>query len=101
MESDMDQDSMMGNFFKGKVNFLRQQPMFAIYRIVENGALIAVKNDLHIRLIDDQLGIFPEDFTIIAPDVAIDVIDGSIPQKLMHFQSSSEYLMLRRKHHGV
>ena len=60
---------MNGIFLKGK-GFVGQGIFNAKYSIVENGAIIKVKNSTHVRLFD-QYGQWPESFEIIAPIDAV------------------------------
>jgi hypothetical protein len=97
----MNNGNIYGWFFRGEVRFVHQGIFNAKYSLVANGSLIKVKNGVHIRLIQNQYGVFPEAFEIIAPMDAVVLINGSIPEDHIHYLPASEYLNLRFLHHGV
>lgn len=97
----MNVGSVYGYFFRGKVRFVHQGLFTAKYSLVANGSLIKVKNGVHIRLMQNQSGVFPETFEIIAPMDAVITVNGNIPEDHIHYLPASEYLNLRLIHHGV
>lgn len=71
------------------------------FRLVENGALVSVRNDTHLRLVEDITKI-PSMlyFEIIAPMTAVEVLEGNIPESYLHEYSLEHYLALRKHYTG-
>jgi hypothetical protein len=71
------------------------------FRLVENGALVSVRNDTHLRLVDDITNIpsMPY-FEIIAPLTAVRVLEGEIPESYLHEYPLQHYLALRKRYTG-
>jgi len=90
-----------GWFFRGPVRFAGQGLINAKYSLTKNGAITKVKNAVHVRLIRDQFGKFPDEFEIIAPMEAVKVISGDIPDDYTHHLPASEYLHLRQIYQDV
>ena len=88
-------------YFKGSVRFVGQGFINAKYSLVVNGTIFKVKNSFHIRLIQKQLGKFPESFDIIAPIKAIKILSGEIPKELIFNLPESEYLELSQIYHDL
>lgn len=92
--------NIRSEFFKGKIRFVSQGIFNAKYSIINNGAIIKVKNSTHVRLIENQTH-FPDVFEIIAPMGAIVVLNGKIPDSYIHWLLASEYLRYRMIYQGV
>ena len=90
---------MNGVFFKGKVRFIGQGIFNAKYSIVDNGAIIKVKNSTHVRLFD-QYEKWPDSFEIIAPLYAVSIKNGNIPADYLQHKNANEYLSLRMIYDG-
>ncbi len=71
------------------------------FRIIENNALISVRNDTHIRLVKDLTKITSTTyFEIIAPITVVKIIEGKIPQNCIREYSLSHYLSMRKYYIG-
>lgn len=99
----LDIGSIYGDFFKGYVRFiaLSDDVVDSLYSLVSNGSIIAVNNGVHIRLLENQVGIFPDSFEIIAPMDGVKVLRGCITKEYIHYLPASEYLKLRKYYSGV
>ncbi len=87
------------DFLEGEVSIVDFTDYETRFRIIENGALVDVRNDIHIRLVDNPFPP-PKQFKIIAPMTAVDLVDGEIPTSYIHRHSLKHYLMLRKQYHG-
>ena len=88
------------DFFEGEV-FLAGQGIFnAKYSIVDNGAVIKVKNSAHIRMIYDQIATRGLSFTILAPMHAVTMVSGMIPNELISKLPIRYYLLVRKRYQG-
>jgi hypothetical protein len=96
----MEIGDIYGYFIRGPVRFVGQGPEYSKYSLVANGNIIDVHVAVHIRLIENLFGIYPDSFDIIAPMDAIVVMDGEIPADQIYYFPASEYLKLRLHHHG-
>ena len=96
----MDPNTAQGWFFRGLVRFAGQGFINAKYSLVCNGTVIKVKNSAHVRLIQDQFGKFPDEFNIIAPTGAVNIVSGVIPDHYTCYLPASEYLELRKIYQG-
>lgn len=95
----MNQGDTVIHYFYGEVVLLEQLLTTAVYIVIMNGAELEIDNDMHIRLVDDQL-FLPTSFYIIAPFIAIRRLIGEIPANLVIQRTASEYVRLRQKYHG-
>ena len=86
------------NFLEGNVRAINFDTKVTRFRIVENNAVIEVRNDLHIRLVDNIFD-SPPTFPIIAPMTAVDIVDGSIPESYIKIYSISHYQNLNAEYH--
>jgi len=84
-------------FFEGNVQLVSFNQEITRFRLVGNGAIIDVRNDTHIRLIDDPYRLPPE-FPIIAPMTAVHVINGQLPKDCIKMYPLKHYLSLREKY---
>ena len=64
------------------------------FQLMTNGAIIDVRNDLHLRLVDDPYNL-PKVFPILAPIFSVEVIEGVIPIEEIRTYSLTHYLELR------
>jgi len=88
------------DFFEGDV-FLAGQGIFnAKYSIVNNGAVIKVKNSAHVRMIFDQIATRGLPFTILAPMHVVTVVSGIIPNELISKRPISYCLSIRNQYQG-
>ena len=86
-------------FFEAKVTFSSQGWWRTKY-IVDNGCVIKVKNDTHVRQINQTELPWPEKFKIITPLDAINVVSGELPEKYLKVHGKEYYLNLRMKYDG-
>lgn len=100
-DSKLNPNNTCAYFFRGLVRFYEQDSLYTKYGVEANGIIINVHNAVHIRLIENQLGKFPDSFEIIAPIEAVEVPYGVIPENYIHYLPASEYLRLRMIYHGV
>lgn len=93
--------SMTTTFLQGNVKIESFDYDTTNFRIIENNALISVRNDTHLRFVEDitKIPSMPY-FEIIAPMTAVEVIEGEIPQNYLHEYSLSHYLALRKHYTG-
>ncbi len=100
---DLDIGTIYGDFFKGYVRFiaLSDDAVDSPYSLVSNGSIIAVNNGVHLRLIENQTGAFPDSFEIIAPMDAVKVLRGNLTEEYIHYLPASEYLKLRQYYIGT
>ncbi len=93
-------------FFKGIVSFKSIGIFNTKYSIVENGAIIKVRNDTHVRCVLNESGKYPtifqlpDSFEIIAPIMAVQIIQGAIPDNCIQWLSTYEYLDKHKKYIG-
>ena len=90
---------MYGDFFKGEVRFVSQGIFNAKYTLVDNGAIIKVKNSTHVRLFN-QFGTWPDSFKIIAPIDAVSLKSGLVPDSCIQYLHVNDYLSLRMQYDG-
>ncbi len=82
-------------YFKGEVRFISSGIFNTKFSIVENGAIIKVKNSLHIKMIENQFSIFPDSFGLLAPINAVKTINGKVPRSYLYEASAQEYITTR------
>lgn len=87
------------NYLEGEVNIVNYDNKVTQFRLIENGAVVSVRNDIHIRLTDNPYPP-PEKFTIVAPMTATSVIEGEIPNSYIKHYTLEYYLSLRKQYHG-
>ena len=88
---------MTTDFLEGKVHIIDFNYKFTRFRLVENGALVDVRNDIHIRLVDNPYNL-PSTFPIIAPMTAVEVVEGQVLPTYIHKYTLKHYLSLREKY---
>jgi hypothetical protein len=93
-----DVTDMVTDFLEGEVQIIDFNFTVTKFRIVDNRAVVDVRNDIHIRLVDDPYNL-PMKFTIIAPMTAVDIISGQIPPSYIHKYPLKHYLLLQEKYH--
>lgn len=86
------------DFLEGNVRAINFDTQVTRFRIVENDAVIEVRNDLHIRLVDNIFD-SPPTFPIIAPMTAVEIVDGTIPENYIKIYSTSHYQNLNAEYH--
>ncbi len=93
--------SMTTTFLQGNVNIESFDRETTQFRCVENGGLVSVRNDTHLRLVEDisKTTLMPH-FEIIAPMTAVTVLEGEIPDTYLHEYSLAHYLALRKHYTG-
>lgn len=87
------------NYLEGEVNIVSYDNDITHFRLIENGAVVAVRNDIHIRLTDNPYPP-PEKFRIIAPMTATSVLEGEIPNSYIKHYTLEYYSSLRQQYHG-
>lgn len=88
---------MTTDFLEGEVQIIDFKYTVTRFRLVENGAVVDVRNDIHIRLIDNPDNL-PRTFPIIAPITAVKIIKGQIPPTYIRKYPLKHYLALREKY---
>lgn len=92
---------MNTTFFQGNVKFESFDYETTKFRVVENNALLSVNNDTYVRLVEDVAKIVNMPyFEIIAPMIAVEVIEGEIPPNCLHEYSLDDYLAFRKLYTG-
>jgi len=92
--------NLSGDFLFAEVRFISQGPFNAKYSLVQNGAVVKIKNSTHVRLLEDQYGEFPESFKVLAPINAVTVKSGDIPNGNIQEMKASDYLAIRKRYLG-
>ncbi len=89
-------------FFQGNVSIVNYDYETTDFRLVENNAVVRVRNETHLRLVEDisKLHLMPH-FEIIAPMTAVKVVEGQIPESCLHEYTLNHYLALRRHYTGT
>jgi hypothetical protein len=88
-------------FFQGDVKIDSFDNETTKFRVVENGALLSVRNDTHLRLVEDIMKIpFMPYFEIVAPMTAVEVLEGELPANCLIEHSLDHYLKLRMHYVG-
>ena len=82
-------------FFQGEVKIVDFNFEVTKFLVVENNAIIEVKNATHVRLVANPM-VLPKSFNIITPEFAINVIEGEIPKNSLHRLPLAHYLLLRK-----
>ena len=85
-------------FLEGEVKIVNFNEYFTRFQIIENGAVVDVRNDIHIRFVEDIYNI-PPSFMIIAPLTAVDIVEGDIPEKYKKIHPISHYKKLNDEYH--
>ena len=93
-----DINKVSGWFFYGYVRFISQGFRSAKYSITENGAIIKVKNGAHVRMINNQFGMFPDEFQIVAPTEAVTEITGEVPDSYNKMMRAIEYVAIQNRY---
>jgi hypothetical protein len=93
--------AMTTTFFQGNVRIDSLDYETTKFRVVENNALVAVRNETHLRLVED-ISKIPSMacFEVIAPMTAVEVLEGEIPPTYLHEYSLDHYLALRKHYVG-
>ena len=93
--------AMNTTFFQGYVKIESFDYEATMFRVVENNALLSVRNETHLRLVEDisKIPSMPY-FEIIAPTTAVEVLEGEIPPSCLHEYSLDHYLSLRKHYTG-
>ncbi len=93
--------AMTTTFLQGNVRIESFDYDTTRFRLVENNALVSVRNDTHLRLVEDITKIpnMPF-FEIIAPMSAVELVEGDIPETYLHEYSLAHYLTLRKHYTG-
>lgn len=95
--STADLTDMTTDFLEGQVQIVDFSYQVTRFRLVENKALVDVRNDIHIRLVDDPYNL-PKTFPIIAPMTAVDIVDGEVPPSYIRKYTLKHYLSLREQY---
>lgn len=93
--------AMKTRFFQGNVKIESFDNETTKFRVIENNALVSIKNDTHLRLVEDimKIPLMPY-FEVISPMTAVEVLEGEIPQSCIHEHSLDHYLSLRKQYTG-
>jgi hypothetical protein len=88
-------------FLQGNVSIVSFDGETTNFRLVENNAIVVVRNDTHLRLVEDisKIPSMPH-FEVIAPMTAVRVVEGQIPECYLHEYTLDHYLALRRHYIG-
>jgi hypothetical protein len=88
---------MTTDVLEGEVQIIDFNYTVTRFRLVENGAVVNVRNDIHIRLVDNPYNL-PRTFRIIAPMTAVEIVKGQIPATYIRKYPLKHYLALREKY---
>jgi hypothetical protein len=88
---------MTTDFLEGEVQIIDFNYRVTRFILVENGAVVDVRNDIHIRLVDNPYNL-PNKFPIIAPMTAVEIVKGQIPPTYIRKYPLKHYLSLREKY---
>lgn len=93
--------AMKTTFFQGNVKIESFDYETTTFRVVENNALLSVRNETHLRLVDDisKIPSMPF-FEIVAPMTAVEVLEGEVPSSCLHEYPLDHYLTLRKHYTG-
>ena len=97
LENPLFSSTMITPFLQGNVRIESGDFDITRFRLVENDALVSVRNDAHLRLVEDirRLASMPH-FEIIAPMTAVELLEGEIPESYLHDYSVDHYLELQK-----
>ena len=85
-------------FLEGEVEVVDFNEYITQFQIVGNGAIVDVRNDIHIRFVEDIFNM-PPSFMIIAPMTAVDIVEGDIPRKCIKIYPINHYKKLNDEYH--
>lgn len=97
MRSTADPTDMTTDFFEGQVQIVDFNYQVTRFQLAENKALVDVRNDIHIRLVDDPYNL-PKTFPIIAPMTAVSIVDGEVPPSYISKYTLKYYLSLKAQY---
>ena len=92
-----DLTDMTTDFLEGEVQIIDFNYRVTRFLLVENGAVVDVRNDIHIRMVDNPYNL-PNKFPIIAPMTAVEIVKGQIPPTYIRKYPLKHYLSLREKY---
>jgi|SaaInlV_120m_DNA_4_1040238.scaffolds.fasta_scaffold03623_3 hypothetical protein len=82
-------------FLEAEVQLISFSDAYSKFRL-KNSSIVNVRNDIHIRLVDDPYNIKPNEyFRIMAPMTAVKAISGDIDKNYIKIHQLSYYLNLR------
>lgn len=82
------------NFLEAEVVIISFNEDVTRFKLVVSGAIVDVRNDIHIRLVDNPYQL-PQSFPILAPMTAVTLVQGQIPKSAIHQYPLKYYLSLR------
>ena len=88
---------MKTDFLEGEVQIIDFNSQVTRFRLVKNSATFDVRNDLHLRLVDNPYNL-PRTFPIIAPMTAINIVEGKVPSSYIRKYSLKHYILLRAEY---
>jgi len=88
---------MTTDFLEGEVQIIDFNYQVTRFRLVKNNAVVDVRNDIHIRIVDNPYNL-PKTFPILAPMTAVDIVDGEIPSSYIRKYTLKHYIALREKY---
>jgi hypothetical protein len=88
---------MTTDFLEGEVQIIDFNYQVTRFRLVKNNAVVDVRNNIHIRLVDNPYNL-PKTFPILAPMTAVDIVDGEVPSSYIRKYTLKHYIALREKY---
>ena len=88
---------LITDFFEGEVQIVDFNYATTRFRLVENDAVVDVRNDIHIRLVENPYAL-PAKFPILAPMTAVKTIRGVIPPSCIRRYPLRHYIVLRQEY---
>lgn len=92
---------LVTTFFQGDVTIDSFDFATTTFRVVGNGALVSIRNDVHIRLVEDvtKTATMPS-FPVLAPMTAVEVLEGEVPENYLEERPLAYYLTIRKHYEG-
>ncbi|MGI9569059.1 MAG: hypothetical protein ACR2PH_04825, partial [Desulfobulbia bacterium] len=85
-------------FLEGEVEAVGYNEYVTQFKIAGSGAIVDVRNDIHIRFVEDIYNP-PPSFMILAPMTAVDIVEGDIPKKYRKIYPINHYKKLNDEYH--
>ena len=85
------------DFLEGKVQIIDFNYAVTRFSLVDNCAVVDVRNDIHLRLVDNPYNL-PRTFSILAPMTAVEIVNGQIPPTYIRKYPLKHYLALKEKY---
>ena len=88
---------MVIDFLEGEVQIIDFDYTVTRFRLVDNGSVVDVRNDIHLRLVGNPYNL-PCTFRILAPMTAVTIVNGRILPTYIRKYPLKHYLALKEKY---